>query len=447
MGRSLKHLSFQSLRHCLTLLFRDLPDRRQMTKVKHTMHDVVMSAFAMMYFQDPSLLQFQRRLREDQGSDNLSTIFEVESIPEDTQMRRVLDGIDPAQFETAFKSYLHRLQRGKHLEQYQLFDGSYLCVTDGSGYFSSEDVSCPVCLTKRHKNGTTTYHHQILMSAIAHPDLRQVLPLMPEEICNSDGTEKQDCETNAGKRFILKLRKDHPNLSITLGWDGIASKQPLIETARKERMNFIFVAKPTDHTIMMEWIAELRKLGETKTKTITETDGKGRTHVYEWINQVPLNGNKDPVIVNFFHYEMMATNKEGESEVVYRNSWVTDFEVTSQNIVKLVAAGRCRWKAENECFNTLKNQGYFLEHNYGHGKEHLCFNFLLLTLLAFYCHQIGELTDGLYQAVRKKCGSKRELWETVRAYIKILIFDSMQTLFEFILEPARFLSPTHLKPG
>ncbi len=254
--QSLKHLSFQSLRHCLTLLFRDILERRQKKNIQHTIHDVVMSGFAMMFFQDPSMLQFQRRLREDQGSDNLSTIFKVEKIPEDTQMRKVLDGVDPKQFRPGFKSYLHRLQRGKHLEQYRLFDGSYLCVTDGSGYFSSQDVSCPGCLTKNHKNGTTTYQHQFLMSVIAHPNLRQVLPLMPEEIRNSDGTEKQDCEINAGKRFIGKLRKDHPNLKITLGWDGISSKQPLIEMAREERMNFIFVAKPTDHTIMMEWYAE-----------------------------------------------------------------------------------------------------------------------------------------------------------------------------------------------
>jgi hypothetical protein len=95
MEKSLKHLSLQSLRHCLTLLFRDIPDRRQQSKVSHTMHDVVMSGFAMMYFHDPSLLQFQRRLRRDEGRDNLSTIFKVETIPEDTQMRRVLDKIEP----------------------------------------------------------------------------------------------------------------------------------------------------------------------------------------------------------------------------------------------------------------------------------------------------------------------------------------------------------------
>lgn len=444
MEKSLKHLSFQSLQHCLTLLFRDIPDRRQKAKVVHTMHDVVMSGFAMMYFQDPSVLQFQRRLREDQGSDNLATMFKVETIPEDTQMRKVLDEVCPEQFRPGFKNYLHRLQRGKHLEDYRLLDDSYLAVTDGSGYFSSSELSCPNCLTKTHRNGTTTYQHQILMSAIAHPDLRQVLPLMPEEICNSDGTEKQDCEINAGKRFIRKLRKDHPNLKITLGWDGISSKQPLIEVAREARMNFLFVAKPTDHIIMMEWVAEQRKMGETRKKTVT--DLKGRTHHYEWINQVPLNGNKDTVMVNFFHYEMTAPDEKGEHEVVYRNSWVTDFQLTQENIVDLVKAGKCRWKVENECFNTLKNQGYAIEHNYGHGKKHLSFNFLLLTLFAFYCHQIAELTDEVYQAVRKKCGSKREMWETIRAAIKWLIFDSMQMLFQFVLRPADF-QPSIIKPG
>jgi hypothetical protein len=166
MGLSLKHLSFQSLRHCLTLLFRDIPDRRQKSKVEHAVHDVVMSGFAMMYFQAPSLLQFQRWLREDKGSDNLSTIFKVESIPEDTQMRKVLDGVDPEQFRPGFKNYLHRLQRGKHLEQYRLFDGSYLCVTDGSGYFSSSELSCPGCLTKNHRNGTTTYQHQTIVTEL-----------------------------------------------------------------------------------------------------------------------------------------------------------------------------------------------------------------------------------------------------------------------------------------
>ena len=107
--------------------------------------------------------------------------------------------------------------------------------------------------------------------------------------------------------------------------------------------------------------------------------------------------------------------------------------MTEGNIKTLVRAGRCRWKNENECFNVMKNHGYCREHNYGHGQKHLAFNFYLLTLLAFFIHQIFELTEGNYQACRKKLGSKKHLWETIRAYIKILIFDTWDLLLEFVL--------------
>lgn len=344
MLRSLKHLSFQSLRHSLTLLFRDLPDRRQKGKTKHTMHDVVMSGFAMQYVQDPSLLQFQKRLREDKGRDNLQTIFGVESVPEDTQMRDILDEVDREEFRPAFKNYVHRLQRGKHLGQYQLFDGSYLVAMDGSEYFSSDHIHCPGCLTKKHRDHVS-YSHQILQGAIVHPSLRHVIPLMPEEIRNTDGTEKQDCEINAGKRFIQRLRKDHPRLKITIGGDGLNSKQPMIEAIRQEGMNFILVAKPDDHKIMMEWVTEQRQLGEVKTKRVE--DDKGRVHVYEFINQVPLNGKENSVLVNFFSYRILTPDENGERKVTFKYSWVTDFEVTSQNVEGLVKAGRCRWKIES----------------------------------------------------------------------------------------------------
>lgn len=258
---------------------------------------------------------------------------------------------------------------------------------------------------------------------------------MPEEIRNSDGTEKQDCEINAGKRFIKALRKDHPHLKITIGGDGLNSKQPMIEAIRNERMNFILVAKPDDHKIMMEWVEEQRKLGEVKTKQVT--DAQGRLHIYEWVNQVPLNGNQDTTEVNFFHYQLVVTDEHGNSKVNYKNSWVTDFEISETNVEELTRAGRCRWKIENECFNTLKNQGYELEHNYGHGTKNLSFNFVLLTLIAFFFHQIAELTDGLFKQCREKLGSKRHLWETVRTYVKIFVFETWEMLFRFVLDPFR----------
>jgi hypothetical protein len=177
----------------------------------------------------------------------------------------------------------------------------------------------------------------------------------------------------------------------------------------------------------MEWVNEMRLLSEVMHMEFT--DRQKRVHVYEWVNNVPLNGNDDAPLVNYFEYWITEGGK-----ATYHNSWVTDFEVDDENVEELVR--RCRWKIENEVFNTLKNQGYHIEHNYGHGKKHLSFTFFLLNILAFFMHQIFELTDSLYMAVRKKCGSKQAMWGRLRGILAVLIFDSWENLLERVL---RFL--------
>ncbi|GBE34788.1 transposase DDE domain protein [bacterium BMS3Bbin06] len=383
-----------------------------MKKIKHSIHDVFMSGYAMMYFQDPSILQFQKRLEEGIHNNNLKTLFEVKSIPKDTQMKEVIDAVDSTELGPVFKDFFMALQRGKHLEQYRFLGDHYLISMDGTGYFSSDKISCPGCLRKESKKGKVSYEHQIVQAALMHPDMRQVIPLAPEAVKNTDGNKKQDCEINAGKRLIKKIRQSHHRLNIIIVADSLHSKQPFIEEAKANRMSYILVAKPEDHKLLMEWVNEQRQLKEVS--GIKVKDKKGRIHVYEWINEVPLNGNKNSNWVNYFEYWIIDTAKD---KVTYHNSWVTDIPISEQNVRELVRGGRCRWKIENETFNTLKNHGYYIEHNYGHGEKHLSMNFFLLNLLAFFVHQIFELTDILYQQCRVKFGSKRNLWDHLRASI------------------------------
>lgn len=425
-----KHLSFTALRRKLSETFNQVKDTRQQKKVSVSIHDAMLSGFACMHFQDPSLLQFQKRLEDAQQSHNLKTFFDVKKIPKETTMREVIDHVDSHHFRPIFKDFYLRLQRGKHLEQYQIFKNMYYFPMDGSQFYSSKEIHCAQCLSKEHRKGETTYSHQVLQGGIAHPDCSQVIPFMPEQIINSDGATKQDCEMNAGKRYIKNLRCDHPQLNFLIGGDALFSKQPIIEDILSHRMHYLFVAKPADHTYMMEWLNEYSELNQ-----IAFTDKKGRQHCYEWMNKVPLNGQKNAVTTNFLRCTITAKNKKGEEKISYVNSWVTDLEVSEKTIITLVKAGRCRWKNENEFFNVMKNHGYYMEHNYGHGQNNLAYNFYLLTLLAFFFHQIFELTDQQYQACRKKFGSKRHMWETLRAYIKIIVFETWEALLAFALAP------------
>lgn len=427
-----KHLSFNALRKMLSRRFLEIPDSRQETKVEHVEHDVLMSGFAMMFYQDSSLLEFQQRLEEAIHKNNLQTLFQVESIPKDSQMREVIDEVESRELESLFEDFLRPLQRGKHLEGYRVLGDYYLISVDGSGYFSSDKIHCSGCLKKETKKGKIWYEHEIVQAALMHPDKRQVFPLAPEEVRNTEGRGKQDCEIEAGKRLVRKIRRSHGKLKIIIVGDSLYSKQPFMEALAEEGMRYVLVVKGDDHKLLMEWVNEQRQMKEVSRLEVK--DQKGRLHIYEWINEVPLNGNKKTLWVNYFEYWLVDGGK-----VTYHNSWVTDFSVSEGNVTKLVRMGRCRWKIENETFNTLKNQGYHIEHNFGHGEKHLSINFLLLNLLAFFMHQIFELTDPLYQECRRAFGSRRNLWDHLRISIRLLIFPDWETLLRRLLRPSNFL--------
>jgi len=383
-----------------------------------------MSALAMFCFQDPSLLKFQNRMKSPTLGANLRNLWGIESVPSDTQMRTVMDEIDSGQFDGLFTTFFRLLQRGKHLAQYRVFRRYYLCVVDGGEYFSSDHIGCPSCLRhtiKKKRGDVFQFSHQIVQAALVHPKLPQVIPLCPEPVRNTDGTEKQDCETTAAKRLLAKLKKIHPKIPLIIIADSLYSTQPMVEALTSCSMRYVLTAKPGDHKMLVEWVDGLRLLNDVM--HMEYEDRKGRTHVYEWVNEVPLNGNKDAPLVNYFEYWM----KNGE-KTVYHNSWVTDLLLDDECIEEMVRIGRSRWMIENEVFNTVKNHGYHIEHNYGHGVKNLSFNFFLLNMIAFFLHQIFELTDRTYQWLRKNLGSKRNLWDHLRMFCHMIVFPDWEDL-------------------
>ena len=429
-----KHLSFSALRKSVGEVFLQIDDHRQSGKVDFRLHDCLMSALAMMFFQDPSVLSFQRRMQDRMQSNNLKTMFAVEDIPSDAVLRKTVDPIDTTNINPCFAILFEHLQRGKQLLPYKLESGHYLIAIDGSQYFSSEKINCPSCLTYKRTKSKLRYSHQVLQAVMLHPTMRQVIPLAPEMIIKSDGDTKNDCERCAGKRLVGKIRDVHPKLKIMVTCDGLYSNQPFIDVLKSHDISFVLVAKPFDHKVLFQWVEELDGLNGVEHMEFV--DPKGRRHHYRWVNQVPLNGTRDADQVNFFEYWLKVGPK-----VTYHNSWVTDRMLSKQNVVELVKAGRARWKIENETFNTLKNQGYHLEHNFGHGSQHLSNNFFVLNLLAFFIHQILELCDRGYQYCRSKFSSRKEYWNNLRIAIRLMLFTDFDHLLRNVADPPEVRAP------
>ena len=416
-----KYLSADVLYELLRIGFGKIPDHRG-RKCPISLADALMSALAMFALKDPSLLAFEERRNDD----NLMNLFGIAHIPSDTHLREILDPVEPRRLRPLFDAVFRQLQRGKALEPFVFYRGCYLLSVDGTGYFSSSSIHCNSCLEKVDKQtGQVTYQHQMLGAVLVHPDHREVIPLAPEPIEKQDGSEKNDCERNAAKRLLRKIRQEHPHLKLIVVEDGLASNAPHVRELQQLNMHFILGAKPGDHPFLFAQVIAAFEAGRVTTISWTEDDVLCEI---SFLNDVPLNESNQDVRVNFLQYGEFYANGEER-----KWSWITDLQISRQNAGTLVKGGRCRWKIENETFNTLKNQGYHFEHNYGHGEQNLSVVFAMLMMLAFLVDQVQQLCCPLFRAVWKKAGSKRALWERLRSHFWHFIFQSMRQLYQVIL--------------
>jgi Transposase DDE domain len=414
-----KDLSADALFRLVHERFDDISDQRSGQQTI-SLGDALMSGFAMFSLKDPSLLAFDERRLDP--NDNFRDIYIINHVPSDSQMRDIIDPMNPEHLRPAFTDVFRRLQRGKVLERFAYLEGCCLISLDGTQYFSSAKIHCASCLVKHHRNGTVTYAHQLLGATIVHPDLKEVIPLCPEPIVNQDGHTKNDCERNASRRWVQKFRQEHPHLPAMVVEDALSANAPHLQDLRDANMHYIIGVKPGDHKFLFERLYEADQAGRTQTLTLVDKD-TGIVHHFRFHHGVPLNESHPNELVNVLEY--WEIHPDGKIQYF---SWITDLTLTPDNVYHVMRGGRARWKIENETFNTLKNQGYNLEHNYGHGEKNLSVVLALLLFLAFLVDQVQQLCCPVFQAAWEKMHSKRHLWERIRQLFEDFRFKSMLDL-------------------
>src|SRR5271156_5607010 len=315
-----KHPSADVLFRLLHSIFTSIPDPR-LGKVEIPLADVLMSAFAMFSLKDSSLLAFDQR-RSD-TNDNFRTIYGINRVPCDSQMRAILDPVDPTCLRAPFLEIFRRLQRGKVLERLVYLDGHYLLSLDGTEYFSSKKIHCASCLEKHHRNGTVSYSHQLLGATLVHPDLKEVIPLAPEPIIQQDGHTKNDCERNATRRLLKQFRQEHPHLSIIVVEDALSANAPHLKDLAEARARYIIGVKPGDHTFLFKHLQGLDEAGQIQVLTLVDpvTDV---LHHFRFCNRAPLNESNPDVLVNMLEYWEVHPDR-----TVQHFSWITDFTLNA----------------------------------------------------------------------------------------------------------------------
>ena len=402
------------------------------------LHDAIMSGLAVMHLKYPSLLQFDRDcVKKPDKLRNMKTLYGVGRVPCDTYLREMLDPIETRYLRTFFTRLFAFVQRSGRLRQFEYFDEGYLAPIDGTGHFCSGKISCPECCVKKPDSKNPQYYHQLLACCLVKPGKKEVLPLMPEPIIQQVNASKNDCEKTALKRLLSNISREHPHLKLVLNGDDLYSDGPTIKLVKSYGYSFIMVAKDTSHPSLYESVDELDKADQVV--RYQYTDEKGYRHWFRFVNDVPINKSHKETLVNYLEY--VEIDPKGNKK--YVNTWITDIKLTLENVAKVIRGGRARWKIENETFNTLKTQGYHLEHNYGHGEQHLATNLACLTFTAFLINQIEQLACKFFQQALEAKKSKKALWLGIRGLFDWFVIDNWEDVYTAIIG-GRSVSLKHL---
>ena len=293
---------------------------------------------------------------------------------------------------------------------------------DGVEHFYSTQVHCQHCTTRTNRNGETSSHHSGLAAVMVHPEHEEVFTLDFEPILNEDGAVKNDCERNAAKRLCQALHERYPDLKLILVEDALYANAPHIRPISGYGWRYVLNVKPESHASLERQFAGRKDRGQVK--ELRQTDSQGTKHDFAWTNDLCLCESATDVSVNYLFYEQ--TDKRGK---VTRWTWVTNIPLNARSVESVMRAGRSRWKIENETFNTLKNQGYHFEHNYGHGSQNLATVLALMMFLAFTVDQIMQRCWQLFRQVRGGLRTKAKLWDSLRSLFKVQFFPTMDALY------------------
>ena len=157
---------------------------------------------------------------------------------------------------------------------------------------------------------------------------------------------------------------------------------------------------------------------------------KKLTYRYRWFLGAPLREEKPALDVNWLGLTIL--DAKGKA-VLRRGLRHLARAVTRENVADIAACARARWKIENESFNVLKNNGYHLEHNFGHGKRNLAMLFAGMNLLAFAMHTTCDCVENLWVKARDAKRARKRFFEHIRAITEYLVFPDWKTLMETLI--------------
>lgn len=342
----------------------EMTDPRNPSYTTYTQSDLIWMGILKNICAVKTMRSMEEQFNEETCIDTLRILSgdeKLEEMPHCDTLNYYLERLSPKCLADVRKQMVKSLIRMKSFHRARLAGKYWKIIIDGTGLFYFKEKHCENCLVTtvtREEDGKEIkgkrYYHKVLEAKLVLSE-GIMISLDTEFIENeSEEVSKNDCEINAAKRLLERLRKDYPKLPICLQGDALYAAEPIMKICNQNHWKYILTQKETRQKILAEsyeWIQEGG--GAEKVEKIGKERGDG-----EYINHVEgVAGKKETANMYRYWYK----TKDGETGIhVYQ--WITNIELTKRNLEEMIEAGRGRWRIENEGFNHQKNGIYDIEH-------------------------------------------------------------------------------------
>lgn len=359
----------------LPVWINNMDDPRVQGYCIYTQADYIMMGILKNICGTKSMNNMDENFNEQSCIDNLRYLSEdsyLTEMPNKDSLTYYLKMLDPGQLAKVRKKMIQALIKRKNFDRARVSDSCWRIVLDGTGIHYYTEKPNENCLIERRKNPdgseTVRYFNKVLEAKLILGD-KLVMSIDTEFVENeSEDVPKQDCEINAARRLLDRIKEHYPRMPICVQGDALYAAESIMRQCRENGWHYIFTMKESRQHALGECYEYIKFEGADGWKDeICEENGIG---IY--CNNVDEVAGKTEK-ANIFEYEYTYTNKDEEDKKKHF-CWLTDIPIHRHNLEEMIGFARGRWKIENEGFNNQKNGIYDIEHlnsrNYNAIKNH-----------------------------------------------------------------------------
>lgn len=364
-------------------LISSLKDPRHPSYITYSQEELIFVRMFGFFSHCQSMRHMNESFNCETFIDNCRLLFDetLDEVPHGDTINYYLKDVSIDGLRKVIRGMVRDLLKKRFLDDFRINRKYYHVIIDGVQTYSYDKKHIEGSIRVDH-DGHASYHTNMLVAYIERDNI--MIPLDFEPIENVGIVyDKQDCEINAAKRMMKRIKKHFKKLPICISGDALYFNEPMINMIEEYKWTYIITYKEGCTKEVNEFYETAKKYNDVKIKE--EKEG-----TYEYYNGIQYRENEN---IN------MIRLKTKDKKFCY----VTDLKITENNYKKMMETGRKRWKIENKGFNDLTNHGYHMKHAYSYDENAIKGHYaiMLMTHLIMQLLEMYERNQGRFETIRQ----------------------------------------------